>query len=584
MKEWTTACPDWERRIVARESLIPCPPLFPDQAEEGLRYFKQLRAVDVAGSPTLGEISRPWILDLVGAIFGAYDPETGRRLIREVLLSISKKNGKSTDAAGIMLTALLLNWRESGEMGILAPTIEVANNAWRPARDAIKADEELSDLLQVQDHVRTITHRQTKATLQVVAADSEAVAGKKWIVTLVDELWLFGKRPNADKMLLEATGGMASRPEGFVMYSTTQSDEPPAGVFKEKLEYARAVRDGRIVDPAFLPVLYEHPKAMIESGEAREPKNFYVTNPNLGASVDEEFLRRELTKAQSAGESAMRIFCAKHLNIQVGMNMAGDRWAGSDFWEAAGEPGLTLEALLERCEVVVAGIDGGGLDDLLGLCILGRERVETTLQVPEHRDESGALVPAQTVRKKRWLAWHRAWAHRIVLERRKEIAPRLLDFVKDGDLVLVPEPGDDVRAVADIICQVRDAGLLPEKNAIGVDAAGIGDILDELAGEERGITPEQIVGVSQGWRLTGAIKTTERKLAGRQLVHAGVPLMAWSVSNAKAEAKGNAMAITKQMAGTAKIDPLMATFDAVSLMALNPAAMVIGEDYELTTA
>ena len=48
--------------------------------------------------------------------------------------------------------------------------------------------------------------------------------------------------------------------------------------------------------------------------------------------------------------------------------------------------------------------------------------------------------------------------------------------------------------------------------------------------------------------------------------------MAWAVANAKVEPKGNAITITKQASGSAKIDPLMATFNAVSLMALNPAA------------
>lgn len=546
MKPWTTACPDWERRIIARESLIPCEPLFPDQAAEGKRVFGELIAVDVVGSPKFGQISRKWVLDLVAAIFGAYDPETGRRLIREVFLLISKKNGKSTDLAGIILTALLLNWRESGEMGILAPTIEVANNAWRPARDAIRADEELSDLLHVQDHIRTITDRRTKATLQVVAADSETVAGKKWIVTLVDELWLFGKRPNAAQMLMEATGGMASRPEGFVMYSSTQSDEPPAGVFKDKLQYARDVRDGKIVDPAFLPVLYEFPQSMIESGEARKPENFYVTNPNLGASVDEEFLRREMKKAE-ASEEALRLFLSKHLNIEIGLNLRSDRWAGADFWESAGER-LTLDEILRRSEVCVIGIDGGGLDDLLGLAVIGRCA------------ETG-----------KWLHWGHAWAHEIVLERRKEVAPKLRDFAKAGDLTIVSKPGDDVQQVADLVCRVRDEGLLPEKSAIGVDTAGIGDIVDELLTEARGFTLDHIVGVSQGWRLNGAIKTAERKVAGGEMVHCNQPLMAWAVSNAKVEPKGNAIVVTKQISGSAKIDPVMAMFDAVTLMAMNPA-------------
>ena len=105
-----------------------------------------------------------------------------------------------------------------------------------------------------------------------------------------------------------------------------------------------------------------------------------------------------------------------------------------------------------------------------------------------------------------------------------------------------------------------------------MDAAGIGDIVDELTTEERGITMEQIVAVSQGWRLNGAIKTTERAVAGGDLVHGAQPLMSWCVGNAKAEAKGNAVAITKQASGSAKVDPLMATFSAVSLMALNPTA------------
>lgn len=72
--------------------------------------------------------------------------------------------------------------------------------------------------------------------------------------------------------------------------------------------------------------------------------------------------------------------------------------------------------------------------------------------------------------------------------------------------------------------------------------------------------------------LNGAIKTTERKLAGGEIEHEGSALMAWVVGNAKAEARGNAVVITKQAAGSAKIDPLMGIFDAVTLMATNPTA------------
>jgi phage terminase large subunit-like protein len=48
--------------------------------------------------------------------------------------------------------------------------------------------------------------------------------------------------------------------------------------------------------------------------------------------------------------------------------------------------------------------------------------------------------------------------------------------------------------------------------------------------------------------------------------------MAWAVGNARVETKVNAILITKQASGSAKIDPLMALFDAASLMALAPQA------------
>lgn len=550
--EWTTACPDWERRIVQRESLIACPPLFPSVAEEAWGFIGEFILTDVGGQPRLGDASLPWLRDFVMAVFGAEDPETGRRHINEFLLMVSKKNAKSTIAAGIMLGALLMNWRQSAELLILSPTKEIADNSYKPIRDFIKADEELSAMLKVQDYFRTITHLETGATLKVVAADSDTVSGKKASFVFVDELHEFGKQAKASNMLLEATGGLASRPEGFVIYATTQSAEPPAGVFLSKLRYARDVRDGIIKDRKFLPVIYEFPKAMLESKAYEDLSNAYVTNPNWGASVDIERITQLHSQARASGENEFKEFLAKHLNVEIGLNLRSDRWAGADFWERSAER-VTLEELLERCEVVTVGIDGGGLDDLLGLTLCGR------------CEETG-----------RWLTWSRAWAHEIVLERRKEIAPRLHDFARDGDLVLVQRIGDDVEELAAIVAEVEEHGLLEK---VGIDPAGVGGVLEALAAA--GVPEEKIIGISQGWRLGGAIKTAERKLAEGVLRHCGQPMMAWCVGNAKVEPKGNAILITKQASGTAKIDPLMALFNAVQLMALNPEASASPGIYSL---
>src|SRR5579872_3737771 len=263
---WSTACTNWQERIVKGESLIPCPPLFPAEAAAALEIFNDLVLVDVSGQPTIAQACKPWVIDFASSVFGAYNAKTGRRLIRYFFLLVSKKNSKSTIAAGVMLTALLRNWRRSGEYYILAPTKEVADNSYKPARDMVKADPELEALLRCQDNYRTITHRNTGAFLKVVAADSEVVAGKKTIGLFIDELWLFGKKANAGNIIREAMGGLASRPEGFVIYATTQGDEPPAGVFRETLARFRDIRDGKLIDPRSLGVIYEFPPAMIESG------------------------------------------------------------------------------------------------------------------------------------------------------------------------------------------------------------------------------------------------------------------------------------------------------------------------------
>lgn len=542
--QWTTACLDWEQKLRLRKSIIPAP-LFPNEADAGLAVLRELKIVDAPGSPTIGESCAEWVFDFAGAIFGAYDNTTGRRLISEYMLCIPKKNSKSTIAAGIMLTALIRNWRMSAEFIILAPTKEIADNSFKPAADMVKHDEELRDLMHVQPHLRTITHRETGATLKVVAADGDTVGGKKAVGVLIDEAWLFGKNVKAPDIIREATGGLASRPEGFVIWLTTQSNEPPAGVFREKLKYSRAVRDGRIEDNQFLPVIYEFPQDMIKSGEARLVENFHLVNPNMGFSVDEAFLLRSFKMAQEAGEEELRGFLAKHANIQVGLALLSERWAGADFWEEQGKrPGLSLDDLLRTCEVIDIGIDGGGLDDLLGFAAIGRHR--------ETRE---------------WLLWTHAWAHPSVLTRRQSVAANFHDFAKDNNLTLVEQIGQDVEQVASLVARVEQSGLLDK---VGLDPAGIGAILDALV--EAKVPEDKVIGISQGWKLGGAIKTAERKLAEGTLIHGGQPMMAWCCGNAKVEPRGNSILITKQASGSAKIDPLMATFNAVTLIAMNPKA------------
>ena len=91
---------------------------------------------------------------------------------------------------------------------------------------------------------------------------------------------------------------------------------------------------------------------------------------------------------------------------------------------------------------------------------------------------------------------------------------------------------------AQLPARVEQAGLLDKA---GLDPAGIGAILDALV--EAGVPEEKVIGISQGWKLGGEIKTAERKLAEGTLIHGGQPMMAWCCGNAKVEPRGNTPAV-----------------------------------------
>jgi phage terminase large subunit-like protein len=346
-------------------------------------------------------------------------------------------------------------------------------------------------------------------------------------------------------------------------------------VFKDELEYARDVRDGIIEDPTYLPVLYEWPDAMIKAESYMDPANFYITNPNIGRSVSQSWLEAKMAKEAYGSGEGKQIFFAKHLNVEIGLKLRRDRWRGADYWEGAAVSSLRdLDDLLARCEVVVVGLDGGGLDDLTGFCALGRDK-----------------------RTKAWLYWTHAFAHRKVLEIRKSIAPALLGFETDGDLtfwgdaqgnvaqLLADEGGieftrdmfdGDVAAIVALCVRVRDSGLMPEFAGIGADPASIGALIDALIDAEFTLcegSKGDIVGVSQSAvNMFSAINTMERKLEAGTAAHGGTALMNFCVSNAKVEQRGNAVTITKASAGKGKIDPLVACFVATKLMERNPEA------------
>ena len=540
------ACPDWQDRLQSRRSLVPEIRIDAALARRAVTIFDKLRLPDVPGQPLLADAAGDWFRDIVRALHGSINKETGNRDVREVFLLVPKKNSKTTNGAALMLTSLLINKRPNAEFLLIAPTQPITQIAFDQVAGMIEADPKLRDpkLIHVQFHLKKITYLPTGATLQVKSFDPNVLTGVKPAGVLVDELHVVSGNANADRVIGQLRGGLISQKEGFLVFITTQSERPPAGVFKSELDKARDIRDGKR-DGAMLPVLYEFPEN-IAKDEKRwgDPANWWMVTPNRDRSITIDRLKEEFQTAKDTGESEFRRWASQHLNIEIGVGLGTDNWAGAELWLRGVEKGLTLKEIIRRSEVLTVGIDGGGLDDLLGISVIGRER------------GTG-----------RWLAWAHAFISPEGWDRKKANQQRYQDFIRDGDLTLIERLPDDVTALVSIVEQCLDSGKLAK---VGADPAGLGGIVDALA--EIDVTEENglLAGVRQGVALMGAIKAVERKLVDGSFKHAGRALMAWCAGNAIVQATATGMRIARDMSGYGKIDPLMAMLDAADLMGTNP--------------
>lgn len=548
------SCRDWFEKLKAGKPPLPDNlPIDRDEADAAVTVFGKLRLPDVPGQPLLRDAAGQWAKDFVAAIFGLVEMNEDRTVVvgrkaRKFFQLVPKKNSKTTNGAAIMMTAMLRNRRPNAEFLLVGPTQETALRAYDQASGMVNADSWLKKRFQTRDHIKTIEDRKNGAKLKVLSFDNRVMTGAKPVGVLIDELHELGKVAYAHKVMAQIEGGIIANPEGFVIIITTTSDEPPTGVFESELKHARAVRDGSYEGGETLPMLYEFPVDM-QAGEDKawqDPKMWPLVLPNLGKSITIDRLLPKFREAKDKGIVDFSIWASQHLNVEIGIAINGASWRGAQYWEGSVDETLRdRRALLDRSEVAVIGIDGGGLDDLLALSIIGRCKVT-----------------------RKWLLWSHAWCQRDVLELRKDIASRLVEIEAAEELTFCDDTTADIMGVAEICDEVFQRGLLPESGGIGIDPQGVSAIVDELAA--RGMEQPMVCAVSQGFRLSPAVWGLERKVKDKTLIHGGQKLMRFCVGNAKVVQRGNAVVIEKQVSGKAKIDALISSLTAAMLMSRNP--------------
>ena len=458
-----------------------------------IEFFRFLRHSKGEWAGTVVEL-QPWQQFRIGAVFGwmREDPETGEasRRFRTAYNEVARKNGKSTEAAGIGLYMLDADGEPGAEVYSAATRRDQARIVWDEAARMVERSPALRKRVKVLRGRGNMHILETHSKFEPLGADVDGMDGLNVHAAIIDELHAHRTREVWD--VLDTATGARKQP---LIWAITTAGFDQTGICYEVRTYAAEVLEGRIEDDTFFAYI----ATIDEEDDPFDEAVWIKANPNLGVSVKLDDMRR-LAKRAKAMPAALNNFLTKRLNVWTQQET---RWISMDLWdENKGDvPAKEFEQRL-RGAVCYGGLDLGSVNDLAAWVMVfpgdGEElSVIARFWCPEER-------LYDTTNKYR--AQYQAWAREGWLQ---TTSGRAIDysFIK-----------------AQIL---RDAELyqLVDLNIDRLFQA------HQLAGElmEEGLT---VVGMGQGFlSMAAPMKELERRLLHGKIRHGGNPVLRWMAGN-----------------------------------------------------
>jgi phage terminase large subunit-like protein len=492
-------------------------------ADRVIEFIGRLRITSgiAAGS---NFVLRPWQQDIIRALYRTND--AGRRTVRQGLITMARKNGKSQLSAALALAAMLpeVAGEARGQIVSCAADRDQAALIYNEMRAFILADEDLSDRLIIREFKKEIEDSWSGSTYRALSSDARKAHGLSPSFAICDEVAQWHDRELYDNILT----GTGARAEPLVVVISTQSADPDS-LMSELVRYGESVRDGVIEDPAFSPHIFAVPADADPWDEAVWP----LANPALSDFLSIDQMRTAAAQARRipARESVFRNL---HLNQAIDPD---DRFIAREDWDALGAP-FDLDELKGR--PCFAGLDLGSAADLCGLA----------LWFPE--DD-------------RLLVWGFLPAAQLDAKERADRAP-YRQWIDDGVMIATPGRAINKAWVAGKLREIAE-----DYDLIGVafDRWGFKD-LEVILDAEGIVLPLRPHG--QGFKDMGpSVDQFERLVLEARLHHGGNPLLRWCLSSAAIDIDpAGARKVTKSRS-RGRVDPLIATIMAVGMAAREPA-------------
>lgn len=493
-------------------------------ATRAIQFIESLTHVkgELAGKPFL---LQDWQQAIIANLFGWKRPD-GTRRYRECFLFTARKSGKTPLAAAI-ICHLLFNDNEHGaEIYGAASEFQQACLVFAHVRGMVQANPALSARCKIYaGQAKSVQLIEDYSTYRVVSKEATSQHGFNTSAYVVDELHCLPDNELVDT--LQTSTGARCQPLALLI--STSDYEREGSPCNEKHDYACKVRDGIIVDPKFLPVIYE---ASIDD-DWTSPETWKKANPNLGVSVSYDYIADACKKAQETPRFE-NVFKRLHLNIRTQQDV---RWLPMDRWDAcAGEP--IDEAAFEGRQCW-AGLDLASTRDLTALC----------LAFPAD-DESITLIP-------------RFWIPKdTALERERKDRIPYLQWIREGWITATEGNTCDYQKVRHDIVELSKRFGIQE---IALDRLFQGDQLgQELSGQD-GLN---VIAFGQGFlSMAAPTKRFEELILSGKIRHGGNPVLRWHASNVSVELDAVANMKPSRKKSSEKIDGIVAAIMAVGRLA-----------------
>lgn len=258
----------------------------------------------------------PWQTFIVYNLF-AWKKADGTRRYRYAYVEVARKNGKTALAAGIALYMLYAEREPRAEVYSVATVKDQAKLCFNDSVAIVK-NTALSQRMKIFRD--SILYEQMGAYFKPLSSDDGIHDGYSPYCVIVDEYHAHKDNGMMDVM----RSGMAAREQPLVFIITTAgfNKNYPCFAYRQNV---KNVINGIVDDDSLFGIIYE----MDEGDDWTDPANWGKANPNLGISVDYEYLAGEVKDAQNRPE-AVRGVKTKNLNMWVD---AETTWILDEVWQ-----------------------------------------------------------------------------------------------------------------------------------------------------------------------------------------------------------------------------------------------------------